>query len=112
MSEAAPGADFESFVLETLDACSRLAQTQAGDPHSAQDAVQDVYLNMYRRWEEISAQQGSLAAYGRTAVKRAVIDQFRRNKRTVIRHRNSRRRLRHGQGRHRRTRRLPPLPAA
>ncbi|MEV4039931.1 RNA polymerase sigma factor [Streptomyces umbrinus] len=83
MSEAAPGADFESFVLETIEAFSRLAQAQAGDLHSAQDAVQDVYLNMYRRWGTISAQQGSLAAYGRTAVKRAVIDQFRRNKRTV-----------------------------
>lgn len=83
MSEAAPGADFESFVLETIEAFSRLARVEAGDLHSAQDAVQDVYLNMYRRWEKISAQQGSLTAYGRTAVKRAVIDQFRRNKRMV-----------------------------
>ncbi|MDW4910696.1 RNA polymerase sigma factor [Streptomyces sp. ADMS] len=83
MSEAAPGADFESFVLETIEAFSRLARAQAGDLHSAQDAVQDVYLNMYRRWATISAQEGSLTAYGRTAVKRAVIDQFRRNKRTV-----------------------------
>ncbi|MBZ6086663.1 sigma-70 family RNA polymerase sigma factor [Streptomyces olivaceus] len=83
MSEAAPGADFESFVLETIEAFSRLARTQAGDLHSAQDAVQDVYLNMYRRWETISEREGSLTAYGRTAVKRAVIDQFRRNKRMV-----------------------------
>ncbi|MGW3434943.1 RNA polymerase sigma factor [Streptomyces melanosporofaciens] len=80
MSEASPGADFESFVLETIEAFSRLARVEL---HSAQDAVQDVYLNMYRRWEKISAQQGSLTAYGRTAVKRAVIDQFRRNKRMV-----------------------------
>jgi RNA polymerase sigma factor (sigma-70 family) len=83
VSEAAPGADFEFFVLETIEAFSRLALVEAGDLHSAQDAVQDVYLNMYRRWEEISAQRGSLTAYGRTAVKRAVIDQFRRNKRMV-----------------------------
>ncbi|MFE1442923.1 RNA polymerase sigma factor [Streptomyces sp. NPDC058739] len=83
MNEGAPGADFESFVLETLEAFSRLARVEAGDLHSAEDAVQDVYLNMYRRWTTISAQQGSLTAYGRTAVKRAVIDQFRRNKRTV-----------------------------
>ncbi|MCH0573071.1 sigma-70 family RNA polymerase sigma factor [Streptomyces sp. MUM 136J] len=83
MSEAAPGADFESFVLETIEAFSRLARAEAGDLHSAQDAVQDVYLNMYRRWGKISVGQGSLTAYGRTAVKRAVIDQFRRNKRTV-----------------------------
>ncbi|MER6431920.1 sigma-70 family RNA polymerase sigma factor [Streptomyces sp900105245] len=84
MSEAAPGADFESFVLETIEAFSRLARAQAGDLHSAQDAVQDVYLNMYRRWDFLTAGQGSLTAYGRTAVKRAVIDQFRRNKRMVM----------------------------
>ncbi|MFF4355017.1 RNA polymerase sigma factor [Streptomyces sp. NPDC001530] len=83
MSEAAPGVDFESFVLETIEAFSRLAQAQAGDLHSAQDAVQDVYLKMYRRWEKLSDEQGSLTAYGRTAVKRAVIDQFRKNKRMV-----------------------------
>lgn len=79
MSEAAPGADFESFVLETIEAFSRLARAQAGDLHGAQDAVQDVY----RRWDLLTAGQGSLTAYGRTAVKRAVIDQFRRNKRMV-----------------------------
>lgn len=83
MSEAAPGADFESFVLETIEAFSRLARTQAGDLHSAQDAVQDVYLKMYCRWDTLTAAQGSLTAYGRTAVKRAVIDQFRRNKRML-----------------------------
>lgn len=83
MSEAAPGADFESFVLETIEAFSRLAQVEAGDLHSAQDAVQDVYLSMYRRWATISTQEGSLTSYGRIAVKRAVIDQFRRNKRMV-----------------------------
>ncbi|MDG5808846.1 RNA polymerase sigma factor [Streptomyces ossamyceticus] len=83
MSEAAPGVDFESFVLETAEAFSRQARAQAGDLHSAQDAVQDVYLNMYRRWDKLIAGQGSLTAYGRIAVKRAVIDQFRRNKRMV-----------------------------
>lgn len=84
MSEAAPGADFESFVLETIEAFSRLARAEAGDLHSAQDAVQVAYLNMYRRWEKISARQGSLTGYGRTAVKNAVKDQFRRNKRMVV----------------------------
>jgi RNA polymerase sigma factor (sigma-70 family) len=81
VNEGAPGADFESFVLKTIEAFSRLARAQAGDLHSAQDAVQDAYLNMYRRWEKITAQQGSLTAYGRIAVKRAVIDQYRKNQR-------------------------------
>jgi RNA polymerase sigma factor (sigma-70 family) len=83
VSEAVWGVDFESFVLETLEAYSRLARAQAGDLHSAEDAVQDVYLNMYRRWEELSTRQGSLTAYGRMAVKNAVISQFRKNRRMV-----------------------------
>lgn len=81
MSEAAPGADFESFVLETIEAFSRLALFRAGDLHSAEDAVQDAYLGMYRRWEEISTGQGSLTAYGYQAVKWAVADQYRKNRR-------------------------------
>ncbi|MBH5338811.1 RNA polymerase sigma factor [Streptomyces pactum] len=84
MSEAAPGADFESFVLKTIEAFSRLARAQAGDPHSAEDAVQDAYLKLYRRWDQLIAGHGSLTAYGRTVVRRAVIDQFRRNKRMVL----------------------------
>ncbi|WP_020124989.1 RNA polymerase sigma factor [Streptomyces canus] len=83
MSEGAPGADFESFVLDTIEAFSRLARAKAGDLHSAQDAVQDAYLNMYRQWEKISARQESLTALGRIVVHHAVIDQFRRNKRMV-----------------------------
>lgn len=84
MSEAAPGADFESFVLETIEAFSRLARAQAGDPHSAEDAVQDAYLKMYRRWDQLIAGQGSLTSYGRMVVKSAVIDQFRRNSRMAM----------------------------
>lgn len=83
MSEAEPGVDFEAFILETSEAFSRLARAAAGDVHSAQDAVQDVYLNMFRRWETLSARQGSLTAYGRTSVKNAVKDQFRKSKRLV-----------------------------
>ncbi|MDT0398509.1 MULTISPECIES: RNA polymerase sigma factor [Streptomyces] len=83
MSEAAPRADFESFVLETIEAFSRLARAQVGDLHSAEDAVQDAYLKLYRRWDQLIAGHGSLTAYGRTVVKRAVIDQFHRNKRMV-----------------------------
>ena len=45
MSEGAPGADFESFVLDTIEAFSRLARAKAGDLHSAEDAVQDADQN-------------------------------------------------------------------
>jgi RNA polymerase sigma factor (sigma-70 family) len=83
VSEAESGADFASFVRKTYDAYSRMARAEAGDPYSGDDAVQDAYLRMFRRWETISAQPGSLTAYGRTAVKRAVIDQYRKNQRSV-----------------------------
>ncbi|GHB92455.1 sigma-70 family RNA polymerase sigma factor [Streptomyces phaeochromogenes] len=84
MNEAGPGTDFESFVLDTLETFSRAAKAQAGDLHSAEDAVQDAYLSLYRRWDELTSKPGSLTAYGRTAVKHAVITQFRRNKRLVV----------------------------
>ncbi|WP_240805704.1 sigma factor [Streptomyces sp. A1547] len=75
--------DFEAFVLETSAVFSRVARAEAGDLHSAEDAVQVAYLRMFSSWEKLSARQGSLVAYGRTAVKNAVIDQFRRSQRLV-----------------------------
>nr|WSW64610.1 sigma-70 family RNA polymerase sigma factor [Streptomyces sp. NBC_00998] len=83
MSEADRGMDFEAFVLETSAVFSRVARAESGDLHSAEDAVQVAYLRMFSSWEKLSARQGSLVAYGRTAVKNAVIDQFRRNQRMV-----------------------------
>jgi RNA polymerase sigma-70 factor (ECF subfamily) len=55
-----------------------------GDLHSAEDAVQVTYMRMFTSWEEIVAQPGNRAAYGRTAVKNAVVAQFRRNQRMVL----------------------------
>lgn len=83
MSEADQGMGFETFVLKTSAAFSRVARAEAGDLHSAEDAVQTAYMRMYTTWEKLSEREGSLAAYGRTAVKNAVIDQFRRNGRLV-----------------------------
>ncbi|MFC9015396.1 hypothetical protein ACFTZG_04515, partial [Streptomyces albidoflavus] len=70
MSEAAPGADFEAFVLETIEAFSRLARVEAGDLHSAEDAVQDANQKKYPRWATIAAQEGSRTPNRRTPVKR------------------------------------------
>jgi RNA polymerase sigma-70 factor (ECF subfamily) len=78
------GTDFEAFVLETSAVFSRVAQAEAGgDLHSAEDAVQVAYMRMFTSWEKIVARPGNRAAYGRTAVKHAVIDQFRRNQRVT-----------------------------
>ncbi|GAA0452164.1 sigma-70 family RNA polymerase sigma factor [Streptomyces olivaceiscleroticus] len=83
MSEADQGVDFEAFVLETSAAFDAVARAEAGDLHSAQDAVQVVYERMFRSWERLSTNQGSLVAYGRTALKNAVKDQFRSNKKLL-----------------------------
>ncbi|MFD8731625.1 MULTISPECIES: RNA polymerase sigma factor [unclassified Streptomyces] len=80
MSEADQGTDFEAFVLETSAVFSRVARAEAGDPHSAEDAVQIAYMRMFTSWEKIVARPGNRTAYGRIAVKNAVKDQFRRNR--------------------------------
>ncbi|MEV0957925.1 sigma-70 family RNA polymerase sigma factor [Streptomyces sp. NPDC049951] len=81
MSEADQGTDFEAFVLETSAVFSRVARAEAGGLHSAEDAVQTAYMRMFTSWEKIVARPGNRAAYGRIAVKNAVKDQFRRNRR-------------------------------
>ncbi|MEV7114401.1 RNA polymerase sigma factor [Streptomyces anulatus] len=81
MSEADQGTDFEAFVLETSAVFSRVAQAEAGDLHSAEDAVQTAYMRMFTSWEKIVARPGNRVAYGRIAVKNAVKDQFRRSRR-------------------------------
>ncbi|GAB3143523.1 RNA polymerase sigma factor [Amycolatopsis sp. NPDC004378] len=44
---------FEDFVAERLDGLLRYATVLAGDPHLAQDIVQDVLLRAQQRWEAI-----------------------------------------------------------
>lgn len=84
MSEGEPGGvDFEAFVLQTSEVFLRAARAKAGDPHSAEDAVQSVYLRMFQSWEKLSTRRGSLVGYGRRAVVNAVIDQFRKNQRLI-----------------------------
>ncbi|GES28455.1 sigma-70 family RNA polymerase sigma factor [Streptomyces angustmyceticus] len=80
MTEPDRGTDFEAFVLETSEAFTRVARAETGgDLHRAEDAVQVAYMRMFTSWEKIIARPGNPVAYGRTAVKHAVIDQFRRN---------------------------------
>lgn len=82
MTEPYRGMDFEAFVLETSAAFSRVARAEAGgDLHRAEDAVQVAYMRMFTSWEKILARPGNPVAYGRTAVRNAVIDEFRRNQR-------------------------------
>ncbi|MEU8717925.1 sigma-70 family RNA polymerase sigma factor [Streptomyces sp. NPDC048663] len=84
MSEADKGTDFEAFVLETSAVFARVARAEArGDLHSAEDAVQIAYMRMFSSWEKIVAKPGNRTAYGRTAVKNAVKDQFRSNRHTI-----------------------------
>ncbi|WP_259454422.1 RNA polymerase sigma factor [Streptomyces ginkgonis] len=84
MSEPEHGTDFEAFVLKTSALYYRIARAEARDLHSAEDAVQVVYMRMFARWTELSSRHGKLESYGRTAVKNAVKDQFRRNQNLVF----------------------------
>ncbi|MFI0862234.1 RNA polymerase sigma factor [Streptomyces smyrnaeus] len=79
-NEAWPG--FEEFFRDNREAFMRVARRNA-DAHTAEDAVQAALTQMLQRWEKLTSCDGSLAAYGRRAVKNATVDQHRKNKKTV-----------------------------
>lgn len=73
---------FEDFFREYRKEYLRVARRRA-DPHTAEDAVQAALVQMLNRWETLTAREGSLAAYGRQAVRNATVDQYRKNKNTI-----------------------------
>ncbi|MGW4380932.1 RNA polymerase sigma factor [Kitasatospora sp. NPDC004531] len=74
-----PVADFEGFVEATAAGYLRAAYRATGDPHDAQDVVQNVFENLFRKREGIAARGDALTAYGYIAVRRAAVDHYRRN---------------------------------
>jgi RNA polymerase sigma factor (sigma-70 family) len=70
---------FTEFVTTTRKTFWAVALEASGDHHSAEDVLQDTYLKLFRTWDLITARPGSLKAYGRTAVRNAAVDYFRRN---------------------------------
>jgi len=73
---------FEEFFRDNCKALLQVARRNA-DPHTAEDAVQAALIQMLQRWEKLTSHDGSLAAYGRRAVKNATVDQYRKNKNTI-----------------------------
>lgn len=48
-------ADFDDFVREVSPSLTRVAIASTRDPSSAQDLVQDAFLEAFRRWDDISS---------------------------------------------------------
>jgi RNA polymerase sigma factor (sigma-70 family) len=84
MSGDAP--DFEAYVRDTRTAFYRRARGKTGDRHLAEDAVQTVYMKMYRNWPKVSASPGSLTGYGHATLGTVLIDQHRKTQDVVVRH--------------------------
>jgi RNA polymerase sigma-70 factor (sigma-E family) len=62
---------------------ARLALVMLGDPGAAEDAVQDAFLGLYRRWDHLSAPSAALA-YLRTSVLNGCRNAMRRRSRPGI----------------------------
>lgn len=67
---------FEEFVRARHSSLLRYAYVLCGDPHLAQDLVQQALARCYPRWSQVSA--GRPEAYVRRAVTTAFIDETRR----------------------------------
>lgn len=77
---AADAADFEKYVRGRGPALYRLAYLLVGDPHDAQDLVQDVLGSASLRWAKVRAAD-SVDAYLRRAVCNAAASRWRRRAR-------------------------------
>jgi RNA polymerase sigma-70 factor (sigma-E family) len=64
--------DFGEYVEARTGALLRLAYLLCGDPHTAEDIVQDALVRAHRRWDRVT-QAGSPDAY----VRRIVVNQHR-----------------------------------
>lgn len=70
-------ASFSAFVRERSLSLYRFACLITGDRHLAEDLLQHVLLNVYRRWGSIR-EPSAAEAYARTALVRSVISWRRR----------------------------------
>jgi RNA polymerase sigma-70 factor (sigma-E family) len=61
---------------------ARLALIMLGDPHAAQDVVQDAFLGLYRRWHKLASADAA-PAYLRTSVLNSCRTALKRRSRPV-----------------------------
>lgn len=71
--------DFEAVFYDHQDRLVRLAGLLCGDARRAEDAVAEVFVRLYRRWDAVAID--NLDAYLRRAVVNEVGDGFRRRAR-------------------------------
>jgi RNA polymerase sigma-70 factor (sigma-E family) len=71
-------AEYTEFVSARLESLRRLAYLLCGDPHRADDIVQQAITKLYLRWRKL-ADVANLDQYLRTIVLREFIDERRRS---------------------------------
>jgi RNA polymerase sigma-70 factor (sigma-E family) len=65
-------ADFEAYVAERRPALLRWARAVAGDPHTAEDLLQDSLVRVLPRWESIREDAAADAYVRRTIVRQHI----------------------------------------
>lgn len=76
--------DFEAYVAERRPALLRWARAVAGDPHTAEDLLQDSLLRVLPRWESIREGAAADAYVRRTITRQYVSRQRRPSRREVV----------------------------
>jgi RNA polymerase sigma factor (sigma-70 family) len=69
--DPSPGAAFDAFFLVTYPELLKFGYWLSGNWHDAEDAAEEVMVDIWRRWSTIRA--GGRVAYARTALFRTII---------------------------------------
>ncbi|RCW47098.1 RNA polymerase sigma-70 factor (sigma-E family) [Halopolyspora algeriensis] len=69
--------EFAEYFAARREAVRRMAYMMCGDWHRADDLAQTAFIALHRRWRKVR-DKGSLDAYVRRTLTRAVIDESRR----------------------------------
>ena len=69
MADSSPsaGPDFESWLIAREPALQRTAHLLTGDPHAAQDLVQNTLAKLYQHWDRVR-RADNVDAYARTTL--------------------------------------------
>lgn len=76
--------DFAQYVARQLPSLLRLGYALTGNPHDANDLVQDVLERVGVRWNSIIGRQGSPDGYVRRAMVNARVSRWRRRRRETL----------------------------
>lgn len=76
-----PGAAFVAYVTARRGALLRSAVLITGDPHTAQDLLQDALIKLAARWERVG--EGSPDAYVRRVMFHDNVSRWRRTRREI-----------------------------